>query len=151
MKRIYYACYIGLYAGLIWGLLAYVGHYFEFTAIKPNFLVAPFLKKSLLNDWQGHLLGLLAFVLYSVIAALLYSATLHNRKGPWPGIMFGIVWWLLVYAFAGPYFAFLPPLKSLELDTWITELCRHVLWGVFIGYSISLEFTDEREREPVRP
>jgi len=29
-------------------------------------------------------------------------------------------------------------------------LCLFVLWGMFIGYSIALEFTDDRIREPFR-
>src|SRR5690606_7836568 len=137
-------------AGVIWGLFAYIGYYIKFSTIKPNFLITPFVKKSFLSTWEGHLLGLFAFILYSIVAALIYAWLLYKRKGAWPGIAFGLVWWLLMYAFVGPYFDMLPPLRSLSTETWLSESCRHILWGVFIGYSITLEFTDERVREPAR-
>jgi hypothetical protein len=148
MKRVWFAMYIGFYAGLIWGVFAYVFYYLEFTTIKPAFLIQPFVTKDFLHSWMGVLSGLLLFILYSIIAAFIYSGFLYKSSGPWPGILFGIVWWIVIFGMVGPYFDLLPPLRKLNLDTRVTELCRYTLWGAFIGYSITLEFTDEREREP---
>lgn len=148
MKRWGFAAYIGFFAGLIWGWVEWVLYYFKFTTVLPAFLVEPFFKKSFMHSWSGHWTGLAAFTAYSIVAALVYTAVLLKLRGAWPGVLFGVLWWGLTFGFIGPFTGMLPPFRNLSFDTHVTEACRFVLWGVFIGYSISLEFHDEREREP---
>jgi thiamine transporter ThiT len=149
MKKVYYALYIGFYAGLIWGLVRWMFYFFEFTRVLPAFLIEPFFAKPFMNSWRGHTLGIGAFILLSIAASLLYVAVLSKRKGPWPGVLYGLIWWVLLYVLIGPYVGMLPSFRSLSMDSILSDACVFTLWGVFIGYSITLEFTDERNREPI--
>ncbi len=40
------------------------------------------------------------------------------------------------------------PQNELTWDSIITEFCFFLLWGLFIGYTVAMEYTDERKREP---
>lgn len=148
-KRWFFACYVGLYGGLIWGALRWLFYVLKFSKVLPGFLIEPWFRKSFMHSWQGHLTGLGAFVLLSVAAALLYAALLWKAKGPWPGIAFGAAWYVLLMLGIAPAWGMIPRWKELWPDSASSELCLFLLWGVFIGYSIALEFTDERPREPM--
>jgi len=148
MKKIYFALYIGFYAGLIWGIIRWLFYFFEFTKVLPAFLIEPFFRKEFMHSWTGHLAGIGAFIGMSLVASLLYSITLHKLKGPWPGIMYGMIWWIIIFVIIGPFTGMVHKVWSLDLNSILSEACVFTLWGVFIGYSIALEFTDERSSEP---
>lgn len=143
-----FAAFIGIYAGLIWGGLRYIQHYFQLTSVSPAFLLKPFLRSRILGTWYGSLSGWLTFVALSVVAALIYAAMLRKRKGPWWGIGYGVVWWMALYLLIGPAAGMMRRIGVLEWNSAITDFCLFAVWGLFIGYSISYEFTDERLREP---
>lgn len=147
-KRWLFACYIGFYGGLIWGAMRWLFYALNFSKVLPGFLIEPWYRKSFMYSGYGHLTGIGAFVLLSIIAALLYAAVLWKAKGPWPGIAYGIVWYVLLMLWIAPAWGMIPRLKELWPNSLSSELCLYLLWGVFIGYSIALEFTDERMREP---
>jgi len=65
-------------------------------------------------------------------------------------MVYGIVWWLILFVLVGPKLGMMKPLKGLTWDSIITELCFFLLWGLFIGYTVAMEYTDERKREPER-
>lgn len=150
MKRWRYAVYIGFFAGLIWGLIGWTLYYFKFSSVLPAFLLEPFFRKSFMHSWSGHSAGLAAFIIYSIVAALLYTIILIKLRGPWPGVVFGLVCWGITFLWIGPFAGMLPPFRKLSMETHVTEACRFLLWGVFIGYSISLEFHDERNHSQTR-
>lgn len=148
VKKIYYALYIGFYAGIIWGGVRWMLYALQFTEVLPAFLIKPLVTRTFLHSWIGHVSGIAVFVLLSVVVALIYSLLLRKKKGPWPGIIFGFVWWVIVGVLVGPLLGLLPSLWKLDLNSILCDVCVFTLWGVFIGYSITLEFTDERSYEP---
>lgn len=147
MKKIYFALYIGFYAGLIWALVRWCLYWLQFTNMLPTLLLKPFFTKQFMHSWIGHALGICVFILFSIVVSLIYAIFLSKRKGPWPGICYGIVWWVMVYVIVGPL-TMVQPLWKLDLNTILCDACIFPLWGVFIGYSITLEFTDIRNYEP---
>jgi uncharacterized membrane protein YagU involved in acid resistance len=98
----------------------------------------------------GYLIGWTTFIVFSIIAAFIYTAVMGKMKGYWPGLAYGAVWWLLIYMFVGPVSGMMSWIGVIEWNTLITDLCLFLLWGMFIGYSVALEFTDDRLREPFR-
>ncbi|WP_248925288.1 YqhR family membrane protein [Paenibacillus hamazuiensis] len=146
----WFAGYIGFFAGVIWGALKIIEHFFRFTELTPGFLVEPFFRHSFLMTWQGYLVGWVFYILFSVAASLIYGIFLAKVKGPWGGVAYGVCWWGLLYLLVGPALGMMPWLGQIEWNTLITDACLFVLWGLFIGYSISVEFTDERTREPFK-
>lgn len=147
-NRWMYALYIGFFAGLIWGTFKILLYLIKFTKVIPAFLAEPFFKNDFLKSWNGHFIGLLFFIVFSISAALLYTVLFLKWKGPWIGLAYGMAWWAVLYLLIGPVSGMVKPVNRLDANSLITDMCLFALWGVFIGFSISYEFTDERVREP---
>jgi uncharacterized membrane protein YagU involved in acid resistance len=143
-----FALYVGFFAGVIWGGLKTSEYFLKFTAIPLGFLIEPFYKHAFLATWKGMVLGGGAFILFSMAAAVIYYAVLRKAKGPYYGIGYGVLWWLLLYLLLGPLSGMVPPLAEMDLNSNITDGCLFILWGLFIGYSITFEYTNEQSREP---
>jgi uncharacterized membrane protein YagU involved in acid resistance len=141
-KIIQFFVYIGFFAGLIWGGLKLVEYGLKFTKVSPGFLLEPFYKHSFLATWLGMVMGWGAFILFSVVAALIYGYAFHKIEGAWPGLAYGLAWWIMIYAILGPWCGIVPPIGQLDQNSFYSDLCLFLLWGLFIGYSISVEFTD---------
>ncbi|MEW9699151.1 YqhR family membrane protein [Paenibacillus sp. SI8] len=148
-NRWLFALYIGFFAGLIWGALKIVEHYLKFTKVVVGFLVEPFFKHDFLLSWQGTLVGWGFFILFSIVAAYLYTIAFWKLRGPWWGIGYGAVWWCFVYLFVGPLAGMTYWITDLDINSSISDFCLFLIWGMFIGYSINVEYTDERTREPI--
>ncbi|BFH61666.1 YqhR family membrane protein [Paenibacillus azoreducens] len=143
-----FAVEIGFFAGFIWGGVHWLFYVLHFTKVTPGFLGEPFLRHSFLESGLGQLAGWLLFIALSVIASIIYVFLFRKIKGPWPGIIYGIVWWCVIFALAGPSLGMVEPLNRIGWNTIVSEFCLFLLWGLFIGYTIAFEFTDERKREP---
>ncbi|WP_426453371.1 YqhR family membrane protein [Paenibacillus sp. S-38] len=144
-----FAVYIGFFAGVLWGGLKLIEHYFHFTVLTPGFLVEPFFLHSFLITWTGMLIGWGAFIALSIAASLAYALVLSKFQGPWYGIAYGMAWWGALYLLIGPLIGMMPWILYLDLNTILTDASLFALWGLFIGFSIAFEFTDERAREPI--
>lgn len=143
----FFAIQIGFFAGLIWGTLKAGEYFLKFSKVPLAFFLKPALKPSVVNTAYGFWLGLMSFIVFSIIASLLYTALFRQSKGFWLGLIYGVGWWMLLYILIGPALKMIPPLRRLDWNSIITDFCLFLLWGMFIGYSIALEFTDERMRE----
>lgn len=54
--------------------------------------------------------------------------------------MYGIVLWVILFYILQPIFPNIPSLHELDKDTIITTLCLFIVYGTFIGYSISYDY-----------
>ncbi|WLR46297.1 YqhR family membrane protein [Halobacillus litoralis] len=61
------------------------------------------------------------------------------------GVFYGIGLWAIVYFLLTPIFPAIPTFMELNSDTWVTTGCLFILYGVFIGYSISYEYREFNE------
>ncbi len=139
---------LGFFAGLIWGAVHWVFYTFHFTKVIPGFLGGPFFRSSFLKSGSGQLTGWLLFIVLSAFASIIYVLLLRKLRGPWPGILYGVVWWFILFILAGPKLHMMKPVQHLGWNSVVSEFCLFLLWGLFIGYTIAVEFTDERKREP---
>lgn len=143
-----FALQLGFFAGLIWGGIKVVLYYLEFTCILPGFMVEPFFRHKFLQSTMGILLGWGFFVLFSLLAAYIYLFLFRKWQGPWPGLGYGLLWWLIWFVWIGPVVqSSIKPIYEQSWDTITTELCLFLLWGLFIGYTISFEFNEERSEQ----
>ncbi|WP_195571186.1 YqhR family membrane protein [Paenibacillus sp. 1001270B_150601_E10] len=143
-----FAVQLGFFAGLIWGCMRWMSAAMKFTIVVPGFLVEPFYKHDYLLTWKGGVVGLVSFIGFSILASILYTALFKKFIGPWGGMIYGIVWWLILFVFIGPMIGLMPPITKTTWNTIWTESCLFLLWGLFIGYTVAMEFNDERLREP---
>ncbi|WP_339319694.1 YqhR family membrane protein [Paenibacillus sp. FSL R10-2734] len=141
-----FALELGFFAGLIWGGLHWLTYWLSFTKVSPAFIAEPFFKHEFLTTALGHFVGYLIFIVFSVIASLLYVLILRKLKGPWPGLVYGVLWWSVIFIPGSQLFLMQPPF-TLPWNTVISEFCIFLLWGMFIGYTAAIEYTDERKRE----
>jgi len=141
---------IGFFAGLIWGALRWICYSLKFTTVLPGFIAEPFFQTAYLKTGWGMLTGWACYILFSLAAAVIYQFTLSRLKGPWPGVLYGLLWWCIIFIFAGPMLGMMKGVGLQGWNTLYTELSIFLLWGVFIGYSIAFEFTDESSREPAK-
>ncbi|MBE3649454.1 YqhR family membrane protein [Paenibacillus polymyxa] len=143
-----FALELGFFAGLLWGLLRWLFYTLHFTVVAPGFLAEPFFKHSFMNTMAGHLVGLLFFIALSVVVSLVYTLILRRFNGPIPGIIYGLIWWVILFVLTGPKLGMMNPPYRLTWNSIYTEVCVFILWGLFIGYTVAVEYTDERMREP---
>lgn len=154
-KPIPFGLQVGFFAGAIWGAVRWISYYLGFTDVVPGFLVEPFFTHDYLAGTEGFLVGYAAFIGMSIVAAFLYLVLGHllwgdrsKLRGPWPGVVFGVGWYVLLYLLVGPMVGMLPPLGVNDWDSIWFDGCLFLVWGLFIGYTITFEYTDERERDP---
>lgn len=146
-KPVPYALSIGLYAGIIWAGIRLLAYYLHFTYEPPSFLIRMLLTEQAATNAFGHTTGTISFIIFSMLAALLYMWFFRTLEGPWPGIWYGIGWWGILYGL-GPLLGFTRISLNVTFTIAATDFCMFVVWGLFIGYSIAFEFTDEASREP---
>ncbi|MEH7386882.1 YqhR family membrane protein [Bacillus sp. JJ1521] len=130
---------IGLFGGIFWSMLSYFTYVFHFTELSPNLILKPWI----LGDWKnrvlGQFIGIFVIGILSIGVAFLYYAFLKKFQSIWVGAGFGIVLWLIVFYVFNPIFPDIKTVAELKRNTVITTICFYILYGVFIGYSISFE------------
>ncbi|MFC5532557.1 YqhR family membrane protein [Cohnella yongneupensis] len=149
-KALLHSLKIGLFAGIIWGLVRWLATGLNFTQVTQAYLLDPFVSRQLLGSGWWQFAGWIAFIVMSVLAAVVYWLVLGKLRGPWPGLAFGAVWWGVFYALIGPMIGAVPPLRTIGWDSMVADFCLYVVWGLFIGFSISFELHDEMQREPTK-
>lgn len=141
---------IGFFAGFFWGFVAVFQHYFHFTHIVPGFLLVPFFPIDFLRTGYGYLVGWLSWIPFSMIASLLYGLLFRRRVSHYRGLIYGALCWGLLFVLICPMLNMTLSINLLDWNSIITSFCLFLVWGLFIGYSISMEYTDEGAHEPAK-
>jgi len=138
----------GFGGGVIWSLAGYLAYFFNFTEIRPNMLWKPWVHAGWKAGWIGDLAAVLAIGILGIAAAFLYYFSLRNVPSVWAGVLYGGVLFVFVFYLLNPVLpGFNPPWK-LDANTIVTSLCLYVLFGMFVGYTISYEYGEyKRERK----
>ncbi|GER66150.1 hypothetical protein BpJC7_05170 [Weizmannia acidilactici] len=130
----------GFTGGIIWSVVAYLCFYLHFTTIEPNILLEPFTVGSWRKIWIGKMIAILAYGLISIGVAIVYYLFFKKIKSMWAGAAYGLCLCALVLLVLNPIFPGMKPLLKLDANTITTCACIYILYGVFIGYSISFEY-----------
>ncbi|QWC21637.1 hypothetical protein KJK41_15075 [Bacillus haikouensis] len=137
----------GFIGGLIWSSIAYLCYYFSFTKLEPNIIFEPWAVGDWRERWIGIILSILAYGIISIGVALVYYGALRKFKSMWVGAGYGIVLFFTVFLLLRPLFPSIKSFAAIDYHTLITSLCIYILYGVFIGYSISYEENELRHEE----
>ncbi|WP_395940635.1 YqhR family membrane protein [Bacillus salinus] len=133
---------IGLFGGLFWSFLGYLAYIINFTEIAPNMILEPWA----VGEWKQTILGQFISIVVigaiSIAVAFLYYAVLKKYQNIWIGAIFGAVLWGVVFYLLNPIFQNVPAVTELKRNTIITNVCLYILYGVFIGYSITFEYNE---------
>ncbi|AKU25729.1 hypothetical protein AVP43_02940 [Geobacillus stearothermophilus] len=138
----------GFVGGVFWSLMGYLAYFFNFSEISPNMVLIPWVA----GDWKygraGNYAAIVLIGIISIAAALLYYAMLRNIRGMWAGMLYGAALWVVVFYLLNPLFPNVKPVADLETNTVITTLCLYILYGVFVGYSVSFEAQEMNRPSP---
>ncbi|UII54815.1 YqhR family membrane protein [Cytobacillus spongiae] len=137
----------GLFGGVFWSSLAYVAYVFSFTEISPRIILEPWAIGDWKDGWLGTVISIILIGVVSIVAALIYYSALKKFEKMWVGILFGAVLFLLVFFVLNPLFPGMKTFTELERNTIITCACFYILYGTFIGYSISYEYNEFLQRK----
>lgn len=137
----------GLFGGIFWSSLAYIAYLFHFTEIRPNVILEPWALGQWKEQWLGTVISIIAIGLFSIGAALVYFAVLRKIKTIWAGAGYGLALFVLVFYVLNPIFPGIKPFWDLSKNTLITMACFYILYGVFVGYSISYEENEVQNKE----
>lgn len=137
----------GLVGGIVWSSLALIAYIFNFTEVRPNLILEPWALGDWKKGWIGTVFSILAIGVLSIGASLLYYAVLRRFNNMWVGMAYGIGLFLLVFYVLNPIFPGIESFWKLSRNTLVTTACIYLLYGVFIGYSISFEESERNVRE----
>lgn len=137
---------VGFFGGLLWGGIFQICNYFHFTEIGPTFLLRTWVKADFVKGWMGVALSIVCLCIISIIFAYIYSYIFRKLTSYWVGIGYGIVLWGIAFLVLRPLFPGMKTVWELSKDTIVTTICIFILYGLFVGYSISFEY-HERELE----
>ncbi|MDG5788706.1 YqhR family membrane protein [Evansella sp. AB-P1] len=138
---------IGLFGGLFWSVIGYVAFYLNFARVGPALALMPWALGDWKNGWLGQLVGILFIAVVSIPVAFLYRMIFAKINKPWPGLLFGLSLWVVIFWVFNPMFPGLKSLQQLDLNTIITTICLYLVYGLFIGYSISYEYHERTAHE----
>lgn len=133
-------CLIGLFGGLFTILFLFIIHYFNmiefniFTPWKKLFLTGGSMK------WYDYFFSIFGYCLLSIIVAFIYYG-LGRKRLHWDiGALYGVLLGIVIYIILPILLYDLHLLNEFELKTHIGFFVSIILFGIFIGYSISYEF-----------
>ncbi|ADU29959.1 hypothetical protein Bcell_1696 [Evansella cellulosilytica DSM 2522] len=138
---------IGFFGGLFWSIIGYVAFYFNFASVGPALALMPWALGDWKHGWMGHLVGIGFIAIVSIAVAFLYRLVFAKINQPWPGILYGVALWVVILGLFNPMFPELDPLFQLDVNTIITTLCLYLVYGLFIGYSVSYEYHERTQHE----
>ncbi|HLR62430.1 MAG TPA: YqhR family membrane protein [Lentibacillus sp.] len=133
----------GFIGGLLGGFFGVVLYYFNFSEVAPkSYLLRSWLTASWIDGWLGTVLSILMIGVISLLTAFIYFILFKKVNSLWMGVAYGIVLWFVVFYIIQPIFPNIPPLGDLNANTIVSTICLYILYGTFIGYSISYDYTD---------
>lgn len=133
---------VGFFGGLIWSSFGFIAYYLNFSMVGPALVLAPWALGLWKSQWIGQLISILIIALLSILVAIGYRYAFAKIKSMWGGIVFGAALWGIVFYLLHPIFPGLEPMNTIGKNTITTTLCIYILYGVFIGYSISFEYRE---------
>ncbi|GAA5415482.1 hypothetical protein Pryu01_00506 [Paraliobacillus ryukyuensis] len=133
----------GFVGGILWSSIGWLMNYFNFTVFSPaSFIIRSWLHAKWTSSWLAEIISVVIIGLISLFVALVYYFILRKARGLWPSIIFGLLLWGIVFYVLLPIFPNIKPVQQLNSDTIVTTICLYLLYGIFIGYSISYDYLD---------
>lgn len=133
----------GFISGLLWGSIWIVMYYFNFTEVTPKtFILSPWRNISWTQGWLGNLICIIILATLSVVMAFIYYVLFKKLPSIWVGVFYGCIIWVIFFVGVQPLFSHVKQLAEFSKETIVTTISVFVLYGTFIGYSISFDYYD---------
>lgn len=131
----------GFWGGILWSVIAVVMYYFNFIEVAPKtFFITSWTTAKWGSSWLGDIISILIASVLSVAIAFIYFGLLKKVNSKWMGLVYGLVLWGVIFYLLQPIFSMVPALTDFNKDTIISTICLFMLYGTFIGHSISFDY-----------
>jgi hypothetical protein len=138
----------GFIGGILWSSIGSLMYYFNFSEVAPkSFLLKSWLDASWTDRWLGVIIAILLAGVISILPALIYYGLFKKINSMWMGVLYGVVLWVIIFYLMQPIFTNIPQLIDLSYNTIISTICLFILYGTFIGYSLSYDYHDMKMRD----
>lgn len=134
----------GFIAGVLGSAFCYLAHYFHFTSISPGIILAP-LSGAWKQEWLGTVFTIIIYGLISIVVALFYYLILKKKASLYWGLGYGIAIYLVLFIGLPAVITGMKPIYKYDINTVLTELCFFIIYGTFIGFSISYEYNEQQQ------
>ena len=133
----------GFIGGIFWSAVGVVMYYFNFTEITPKtFIFRSWKTSGWTEGWLGDVVSIFVLGIISILIAFIYYGLLKKVNSMWMGVIYGIIIWVIFFMFIQQMFPNAKQFIDLSKDTIISTLSLFILYGAFIGYSISYDYYD---------
>jgi hypothetical protein len=141
-----YIVTIGFFGGVFASVITYIVHFLNFIPFGPGIILQAW-PTYVLSGWMrgpvGHLIGIILLSLLSIVISLLYYGLFRRMNTVWTGLWFGLALWVVIFLGLHQLIPGVRSVWALGWDTNTTLICVFLLYGLFIGYSISYEYHEE--------
>lgn len=132
---------IGIFGGLFWALFYLIMYAFKMTEVDPKILLEiVFQDGKWITRWYGNIIFILLSSLVSTIIAFIYFFLFKKQTNWAVGAIYGIFVWLIVYLLFPILLNDYNPFIQHEVESNVAIFCLFILYGVFVGYSISFDY-----------
>ena len=133
----------GFIGGILASILGFLMYYFNFMEVSAkSYLLRSWTTAGWTDTWLGELVTIMIVGILSIGVALVYYGVLKKINSIWTGMIYGLILWAIVFVVLQPIFSKIPNLVEMEIKTIVSALCLYILYGIFIGYSISFDYHD---------
>lgn len=138
----------GFIGGMFWSAIWSLSYYFNFSEVSPrHYFLNSWLESPWTDSWIGVFATILIAGVLSVPVALFYYIALKKLYSMWAGVLYGLLLWVVLFFLLQPLFPDTPPVMKMNADTNFTTVGLFMLFGTFIGYSISYDYYDLKLRQ----
>ncbi|WP_010093217.1 YqhR family membrane protein [Ornithinibacillus scapharcae] len=135
----------GFIGGILASLLGLFMYYFNFIEVSPkSYVIRSWTTAPWTDTWLGNVVTILFIGLLSIGVALLYYGIFKKIYSLWMGVAYGILLWAIVFFVLQPIFSNVPSVPEMEINSIVSSICLYILYGTFIGYSISFDYYDRK-------
>lgn len=133
----------GFIGGILSSAFGVFMYYFNFSEVSPkDYVLRVWIKSEWTSGWIGDLMSIFITGLLSVLVALMYFVLFRKVYAIWLGGLYGVIIWFFIFFVFPPLFSDIQKIVELNQNTIISTLCLFLLYGIFIGYSISYDYFD---------
>lgn len=140
--------FTGFIGGIIGSICGVVLYYFNFSEVAPRtFELRPWIGGEWTGRWIGDIISILIAGVLSMVPAFIYYGLFKKNKTVVFPAIFGAVLWVIIFLLLHLIFGDIPSATEMGMSTIVSTICLFILYGTFIGFSISYDYHDSVRKE----
>lgn len=126
-----------IFSGICIAILQPLLYYFHMIEIAPRTMVQKLLFFDVKNPILIYSLYFCIYLILSIFFTFIYYVLLKKARGWLPGALYGVIIWAGLYCLIPFLLTNELAWKMYNSETTVITFCISLLYGIFIGYSIS--------------